>query len=366
MAFETEQNLEGEHADEWVIRSKYWLAKSQSNVSNRKRRERCKTPLILTGYNLTMKVDKGRLVIQDGFTHFPHKPDRYIFFKGSLGIPPRIVVVDGKGSITLDAMDWLAEQSVNLIRVKWNGEFTSLITSCGQAADPDKLKWQMQARESEAEQLAFYLPLMTQKLINTFETLNGYLPESAARDRAIEKITGYLCKLRDDQPTKLKSLLGIEAQVASLYFTTWRTLELKWKITKRNPIPDEWRAFYSRKSLAVLNRGGANISATHPVNAMLNYVYTVLLGKMQIQAIADGYDPMLGVIHTRRRSQYGPIRPGFAIDLMEPHRPVVDRAVLKLLREETFSGVDFDLQSDGVVRLNPELAKSLSAAAEIA
>ena len=38
---------------------------------------------------------------------------------------------------------------------------------------------------------------------------------------------------------------------------------------------------------------------------------------------------------------------------MEPHRPVVDRGILKLIREEAFSGADFDLQSDGVVRVGP-------------
>jgi hypothetical protein len=34
-----------------------------------------------------------------------------------------------------------------------------------------------------------------------------------------------------------------------------------------------------------------------------------------------------------------------------------DRAVLRLVAEETFSGADFQLQSDGVCRLNPELAR---------
>jgi len=197
------------------------------------------------------------------------------------------------------------------------------------------------------------------KVASTLQTLESYFAQSPARRRAIDKITLHLSKLKDNPPDKLKSLLGVEAQVASLYFSTWRTLEIKWKGTARNPIPDEWREFYSRQSLAVLNKGGSNIRATHPINAMLNYVYTVLLGRMQIEAIADGYDPMLGVVHKRARSIYGPIRPGFAIDIMEPHRPVVDRAVLSLVRDEVFSGADFELQSDGVVRLNPELMRRL-------
>jgi CRISPR-associated protein Cas1 len=47
---------------------------------------------------------------------------------------------------------------------------------------------------------------------------------------------------------------------------------------------------------------------------------------------------------------------------LEPHRPVVDRGILKLIAEETFSGADFDLQSDGIVRINPKLAKALGSA----
>jgi CRISP-associated protein Cas1 len=42
---------------------------------------------------------------------------------------------------------------------------------------------------------------------------------------------------------------------------------------------------------------------------------------------------------------------------MEPIRPVVDRAILELVKTSTFSGGDFSIQPDGVCRLNPELAR---------
>lgn len=345
--------------DEWPERCAYWDKLAQLEIPARKRREKQSQPLILTGYGLSIRVDNGRLIIRDGTTHYPQERREYLFFKGSLDIPPRIIVLDGFGTITLDALDWMAEQNIALIRVKWNGQFFSLISNGGQAADPEKFAWQIKAREDEQEKLAFYLPLMKDKLDNTLETLSSYLPESTARDRALEKIRLYAHRLQNDPPNKLKTLLGIEAQSASLYFAAWRELQIKWKVNKRYPIPDEWRSFYSRQSLVVLNKGGANIFATHPINAMLNYVYTVLLGQMQLKAIADGFDPMTGVVHTRRRSSYGPPRPGFAIDIMEPMRPKVDRMILKLVAEETFSGADFDLQTDGVVRINPELVKSI-------
>ena len=169
--------------DEWAERSRIWLAEYKGNQPKRKRKERRTQPLILTGCSLLMCVDKGRLVIRDGTTHYPQERREYVFFKGSLDIPPRIIVLDGFGTITLDALDWMAEQNIALIRVKWNGQFFSLIGNGGQAADPEKFAWQINAREDECEKLSFYLPLMKDKLANTLETLSGYLPESTARDR---------------------------------------------------------------------------------------------------------------------------------------------------------------------------------------
>lgn len=52
--------------------------------------------------------------------------------------------------------------------------------------------------------------------------------------------------------------------------------------------------------------------------------------------------------------------PAFALDHMEPMRPVVDRAILRLINNETFTGAVFSIQYDGVCRLNPELARRLT------
>jgi CRISPR-associated protein Cas1 len=52
--------------------------------------------------------------------------------------------------------------------------------------------------------------------------------------------------------------------------------------------------------------------------------------------------------------------PAFALDHLEPMRPVVDRAVLHLIDTVTFTGGDFSIQPDGVCRLNPELARRVA------
>ena len=89
------------------------------------------------------------------------------------------------------------------------------------------------------------------------------------------------------------------------------------------------------------------------MNAMLNYAYSLLEAHVRIGVVADGYDPARGLMH----SSVDPDSHSLVFDLMEPLRPVVDRAVIKLVSEETFSGADFILQKNGVCRLSPELAR---------
>jgi CRISP-associated protein Cas1 len=44
---------------------------------------------------------------------------------------------------------------------------------------------------------------------------------------------------------------------------------------------------------------------------------------------------------------------------MEPEWPKVDRAVLSFLKSEALHPADFMIREDGVVRLNPELARTV-------
>jgi CRISP-associated protein Cas1 len=52
--------------------------------------------------------------------------------------------------------------------------------------------------------------------------------------------------------------------------------------------------------------------------------------------------------------------PAFVFNLVEPERPKVDRAVLAFLKSEALHPADFTIRADGVVRLNPELARTVA------
>ena len=83
-----------------------------------------------------------------------------------------------------------------------------------------------------------------------------------------------------------------------------------------------------------------------------------ITARTQVQLIADGYDPRIGILHDnkRRRGTYA----AFALDHIEPIRPVVDRAILELIETVPFTAADFSVQDDGVCRLNPELARRVA------
>jgi CRISP-associated protein Cas1 len=46
---------------------------------------------------------------------------------------------------------------------------------------------------------------------------------------------------------------------------------------------------------------------------------------------------------------------------MEPARPKIDRAALNFVKEHGFDPADFVIRTDGVCRLNPEMARILVA-----
>ena len=61
---------------------------------------------------------------------------------------------------------------------------------------------------------------------------------------------------------------------------------------------------------------------------------------------------MLGVVHYEQGDS-----PAFVFDMMEPERPKLDGAVVGFLKSQALHPADFTVRANGVVRLNPELAR---------
>ena len=341
--------------NEWAGRCEYWQKKSEIRSEKRKRREKETQPLILTGHGISITVHRGTLLIKDGNTHYPAQGCVYRFFKGELSIPPRIVLVDGSGNITLDALDWMAAQKVDLIRLKYDGEVISAINGAGYSADPKMVAWQNEIRTNPSKRMSFAINLIKEKTNATLFNLENLLPPSISRDKAIDQAKLALKTFRAKPPKSIAQLLAIEGAVAQGYFFAWRALQIKWKAESRYPIPEEWKRYFSRSSLNDCTTR-YNRNATHPINAMLNYAYKILESQTRIEVVASGYDPKLGILHDNPKHRAD----SFVFDMMEPKRPVVDRVTLRLVADQRLSGADYAIRQDGVCRSNPGLTKALT------
>jgi CRISPR-associated protein Cas1 len=89
----------------------------------------------------------------------------------------------------------------------------------------------------------------------------------------------------------------LEARSAVAYFRAWPYDLAALARILAHPIPDEWRTVGPRYSRVHVS---GSRHATHPVNAILNYAYSVLQSEVQIRLLAEGYDPMLGIMHSDR------------------------------------------------------------------
>lgn len=305
---------------------------------------------------MSLRVDKGTLWVRDGFTHWPQERAEHRFFKGARDLPPRIVMLDGSGSLSFDVISWLSAQNISLVRLTYQGEVETVIGGAGYAADPLKVQWQIETRNDPKRRIEFCCELITSKIESSLKTLTQVIPDSAARKIAISHAEAALFKIRSGKIQSVDDLRMTEAIVAAKYFGAWQGLPLKWAARGKHPVPEEWLTIAARGSLGGARRT-TNRNAKHPVNAILNYAYGMLTSQMHIEAVAEGYDPRRGIMHHDRDAS-----DAFAwvFDVIEPKRAVVDGKVLKFVLSTTFTGADFALNSAGVCRLTPQLARRVA------
>src|SRR5262249_34167679 len=83
------------------------------------------------------------------------------------------------------------------------------------------------------------------------------------------------------------------------------------------------------------------------VNAALSYGYAILCGQVERALALSGFEPSLGFLHTDR---WG--KPSMTLDFVELFRqPIVDRAVLTLLRRRQLTVEHGEEHEDGGVLL---------------
>jgi CRISPR-associated protein Cas1 len=132
-----------------------------------------------------------------------------------------------------------------------------------------------------------------------------------------------------EQAVALEQLLGLEGTAAREYFAHFARM-FKPQDGQAEPAFD----FNGR------NRRPPR----DPVNALLSFLYAMLMKELLVALIGVGFDPYLGFYHQPR---YG--RPALALDLMEEFRPLVaDSVVLSLINNGELRPSDFVARAGAV------------------
>lgn len=90
-------------------------------------------------------------------------------------------------------------------------------------------------------------------------------------------------------------------------------------------------------------------------NALLSFIYTLLVHDAESALEAVGLDPQVGFLHTER-----PGRPSLALDLIEEFRPFfADRLALSLVNLKQVQARDFEMSESGGVVMGDDARKNL-------
>jgi CRISPR-associated protein Cas1 len=77
-------------------------------------------PIYLSGFGVTLTVDRARLIIRNGILRPDAEPERFEVQPRNAGFDS--VIVDGhSGNISLDAIKWLMRHDIPLFILDYNG-----------------------------------------------------------------------------------------------------------------------------------------------------------------------------------------------------------------------------------------------------
>jgi CRISPR-associated protein Cas1 len=146
----------------------------------------------------------------------------------------------------------------------------------------------------------------------------------AKRDKAISRLEDYRTKIQvieaDIVSDVASQLRGWEGIASKFYFDTLNLF-----------IPEAYR-FKER----------SQHPATDIVNAMLNYGYGILYGRIEGALIKAGVDPYVGILH---RDDYN--RPVLVYDVIEIYRIWVDYVVYSLVAQQVINDDYYSIRDDG-------------------
>ncbi len=152
-----------------------------------------------------------------------------------------------------------------------------------------------------------------------------------ASERRLSNAARRSAKMRDAD-----AIRGIEGEAARVYFGTFGDLVR---------IDEPAFNFHGRSRRPPLD----------PLNALLSFLYALLVHDCRSALETVGLDPAVGYLHRER-----PGRPSLALDLMEELRPVLaDRLALSLINRRQLAKRNFQTEVSGAVTMREDGRKTV-------
>lgn len=295
-------------------------------------------PLLLSGFGISISVDRRRLIIhnklsKEHFEFYPHQISH-----------DSIIIDSHTGNITFEAIRWLMKHGIPLTILNWNGNLLGV--TLPQSPKAGKLK--VAQYRKYLDPVARYdiaAKIVSQKIDNTYNLLKGLARYYDVLDlKQIEKTfaaeeVNY--KQNQDGKNDHNLLMMYEGRIATFY---WDCLARVF-----NKLYPNFH-FKSRKNKSY----SWNMNASDEVNALLNYGYAILESEVRKDINAAGLDPTIGFLHELDGS-----KEPLVYDLQELFRWLIDLSVIQLLEEKKLKKSDFIVTENYHVRLREQTAKKL-------
>ncbi len=230
------------------------------------------------------------------------------------------VSIFGNAQVTAQAVREFLDRGIPICHFSYGGWLKGVTWGMGHKNVDLRIR-QFAAARDRIGSVMIARELVIAKLRNSRVMLRRNHPD--APERALKELMRLSRNAR--KADSLQTLLGIEGAGASVYFSNFGEM-----------IRSEEGAFDFRTR----NRRPPR----DPVNAVLSFLYSMLIKQALVSAIAVGFDPYMGFYH---QPKYG--KPALALDLAEEFRPIVaDSAALTLFNNSELAPGDFVRRSGAV------------------
>jgi CRISPR-associated endonuclease Cas1 len=293
--------------------------------------------LVVDGYGISLRVLYGKLVVEDGIGH--HRRSIQIDRAGS-GLE-RLVLLGKTGSVTLESLAWLRAMGASLTHLDLDGNVLTHSTPFGYDGYPIRRAQALAVANGQDVLLA--RKLIQQKVSGQRTNL---LRLRVANLSGFDAMHAAIETAQTIEEVRLS-----EAKCASIYWNSWTNVSIRLRPRDVSRVPVRWTRYETRKSTLT----GAPRAATNPINSLLNYAYSLLESEARLALLSVGLDPTLGILHADQRN-----RDSFALDAMEPVRPMVDAFILDLLEERILTARDFVELPNGVCRVRAPMTHDLA------